>query len=172
MNKNTPSHPDVVQTVPFRRFVVGADHAGFLLKEIVVAALREQNLSVEDMGCHSLDRVDYPQIVGQVAQRMQEDPSLQGVLICGSGVGVSIAANRYPHLRAVNVPEPYIAKMCRLHNDCNVLCLGGRVIGEALALEILDVWRNTPFEGGRHADRLSQINQLPASAGLKETSSC
>jgi ribose 5-phosphate isomerase B len=139
---------------------IGSDHAGFPLKEAITQYLTEQGIPFQDVGCYSVDSVDYPAIAQQVVEAMIAQNHTKGILCCGSGIGVSIAANRYPQIRAALANDLYAAKMSRMHNDANVLCMGSRVVAPALALEVLDTWLNTPFEGGRHQRRVDQLETL------------
>lgn len=143
------------------RLAIGSDHAGFDLKETVKSWLQAEGHQVEDLGCHSPERVDYPLYAQQVAQTVAGGQAERGVLICGSGIGVSIAANRTPGVRAALVSEPLSARLCREHNDANVLCMGARLVGADMAREILRVFMATPFEGGRHQLRVDQIDSIP-----------
>ncbi|ROQ90638.1 ribose 5-phosphate isomerase B [Desulfosoma caldarium] len=140
------------------KIMIGADHAGFELKEHIVAHLRLKGHHVEDIGTHSSDSVDYPDYAFTVARAVAQGMVDRGILLCGSGIGMSMAANRVPGVRAVLASEPYAAKMSRRHNDSNVLCLGGRFIGPDLAREIVDVWLAETFEGGRHCRRLDLLD--------------
>ncbi len=148
------------------RIAIGADHAGYALKETLVAYMRERGLEVLDFGTHSSDSVDYPDYARAVAEAVARGDADFGVLICGTGVGMSIAANKVPGIRAAAVSDVYSARMSRAHNDANILCMGGRVVGPGLAIEILETWLRTPFEGGRHARRLEKIRQLETDCGL------
>lgn len=148
------------------RIAIGADHAGYALKETLVAYMRERGLEVLDFGTHSSDSVDYPDYARAVAEAVARGNADFGVLICGTGIGMSIAANKVPGIRAAAVSDVYSARMSRAHNDANILCMGGRVVGPGLAIEILETWLRTPFEGGRHARRLEKIRQLETDCGL------
>jgi ribose 5-phosphate isomerase B len=139
---------------------MGADHAGYPLKEKLVAYLQGKGIRVEDLGTFSQESVDYPDIAAKVVRAMEQNGHTRAILCCGSGVGVSISANRYPKVRAVMAHDLFIAKMSRLHNDSNVLCMGSRVVAADLAVEILETWLNTPFEGGRHERRVNMIDDL------------
>ena len=139
------------------RLLVGADHAGLPLKEILVAHLRESGHEVEDLGTNAPDSVDYPDYGHRVAQGVADGQVPLGLLVCGSGVGMCITANKHQGVRAVVCSEPYSAKMSRLHNDANVLCLGARVVGQDLAKDILEAFLAAEFEGGRHARRVGKI---------------
>lgn len=141
-----------------QRIIVGSDHAGFSLKEELRGALTGWGWEVEDAGCHSRDSVDYPDLALEVARRVSlGDPSL-GLLVCGTGIGVCIAANKVEGIRAALCHETFSASASRAHNDANILCLGGRVIGPDLARVVLESFIKTPFEGGRHQRRLDKIS--------------
>ncbi len=151
-----------VLELPVKTIVLGADHAGFELKEKIAQYLKEKGISVEDSGCYSAERVDYP----LMAQKAMETflaynrTETRAILCCGSGIGISIAANRFAGVRAVLASDVTAAKLSRLHNDANVLCMGGRMIAPELAFEIIDTWLETPFEGGRHESRVTQLDTL------------
>ena len=138
--------------------VIGSDHAGFALKEACRAFLEKTGAyQVTDVGVFSSESFDYPKIAHKVARAVSRGEYNRGVLICGSGIGMSIVANRYKGVRAAVCDNLYSARMSRLHNNANVLAMGGRILGEGLALEILDVFLKTEFEGGRHQARVEQI---------------
>lgn len=141
-----------------KRIVVGGDHAGLGLKRALVEALDAKGYAVEDIGTHDERATDYPDYARRVARAVADGDAPLGLLVCGSGVGMSIAANRHAGVRAVVCSEPYSATMARRHNDANVLCLGARVVGAGLAAEILDVFLSTEFDGGRHARRVAKID--------------
>jgi ribose 5-phosphate isomerase B len=141
---------------------LGCDHAGFALKQNLVKLLQSLSLTVKDLGCNSEEiSVNYPDYAYQVVQAILTNPGSRGILICGTGLGMSIAANRFPGIRAALCQELYTARMSRLHNDANLLVMGGRIVGPGLAQEIVNVWLSTPFEGGRHQERLNQLETLP-----------
>lgn len=148
---------------PMRKIAVGADHGGYELKTIIVEHLRQGGYEVQDFGTHSPDSVDYPDYAYQVARAVAAGDCDLGILVCGTGIGMSIAANKIIGVRAAVCGDTYSARMSRLHNNANVLCLGGRVLGPGLALDIVDVWLSTEFEGGRHARRVEKIRQMEAS---------
>lgn len=154
------------------KIMIGCDHAGFDLKEKVIRHLRSQGVQVEDIGTGGTESVDYPLYATRVAQAIACGQMDRGILICGSGFGMCIVANRFPGVRAVQVSEPYGAKMSRRHNNSNVLCLGGRFLGQDLALEIVDVWLKEPFEGGRHQRRVDMIDQLTQPGDISGSRSC
>ncbi len=112
------------------------------------------------MGPESADQVDYPDYGIKLATRVSEDENVRGIVICGTGIGMSIVVNRFPKVRGTLCGDVYSAKLCRQHNDSNVLVLGGRVVGKGLAYEIVQTWLNTPFEGGRHSRRLEKIDEI------------
>lgn len=135
----------------------GSDHAGYALKRELFAHAAEQGHECVDLGTDSLESVDYPKYSHAVARAVSSGEANRGVLVCGTGIGTSMAANRHPGIRAALCHETFSARMSRAHNDANVLCLGERVTGASVAFEILDVWLATAFEGGRHARRVGQI---------------
>jgi ribose 5-phosphate isomerase B len=140
--------------------LVGSDHAGFGLKELVKKHLAWLGFQAEDVGCFSEASCDYPIFARDLCEKIQENPEKKGVLICGTGLGMSMAANRFKGVRAALCANEYHARMSRAHNDSNVLCLGARVLGQDLALSILEVWLATEFEGGRHQGRVDIIESI------------
>ena len=142
------------------KIAIGSDHAGFRLKEFVKKLLQEKGFEVIDVGTYSEERCHYPVYAKKVAQMVSSGEVERGILICGSGIGMSIVANKFKNVRAALCHNIYSAKFSRLHNDSNILCLGGRVTGEDLTREIVKVWLNTPFEGGRHSERLQIIEEI------------
>lgn len=142
------------------RILVGSDHAGFELKEAVKKYLGEAGHQVEDRGVFSTDSSDYPEQAAEVAQGVAQGRAEIGVLVCGSGVGMSMTANRFKGVRAVLACNPEYARMGRRHNDANLLCLGQRFTPTDQALEILQVFLAEPFEGGRHARRTAKIDSV------------
>ncbi len=143
--------------------VVGSDHAGFALKEELKRHLRERGLAVEDLGTHSEEPTDYPLVAHALALAIESGRAERGLLVCGTGLGVSMAANRHPGVRAAVAYDENTARLSRAHNDANVLALGGRSLEHRQARRILDVWLDTPFEGGRHARRVALIEPDAAS---------
>jgi ribose 5-phosphate isomerase B len=140
---------------------IGCDHAGYHLKAAIYELLREMDLKVEDVGCDSPDvSVHYPLYGKRVVDAVLSRPQGRGILICGTGLGMSVIANRFPGIRAALCYDVYAAEMSRRHNDANLLVLGGRVLSPAKAREIVKVWLTTPFEGGRHQERLDLLEQL------------
>jgi ribose 5-phosphate isomerase B len=136
---------------------VGCVHAGLELKRSLVAELEKRGLQVRDFGTHSGDSCDYPDFAHALAQGIERRELALGLLVCGTGVGMAISANRHPGVRAVVCSETFSARMAREHNDANVLCLGARVIGAGVAAEVLDAFLNASFAGGRHAGRVAKI---------------
>jgi len=139
--------------------LIGSDHAGYALKEIIKACLTEMGIAVEDCGAYSEDSVDYSDIGLAVAQKVSAGAGRRGILICGTGIGMSMAANRVKNARAALCNDLFSAIMSRRHNDANILVMGGRVIGTELSKEIVRVWMETPFEGGRHQRRIDKLDQ-------------
>ncbi|MDX9835143.1 MAG: ribose 5-phosphate isomerase B, partial [Desulfobulbus sp.] len=135
------------------KIAVGSDHGGYALKQEVVRYLAGGGHEVNDVGVVSEDSVDYPDFAERVCVEVEEGRSTRGILICGTGIGMSMAANRHRQIRAALCHEAFTARMSRTHNDANVLCLGGRVLGPSLALDIVQVWLETEFAGGRHLRR-------------------
>jgi ribose 5-phosphate isomerase B len=139
--------------------IIGSDHAGFDLKERCKSHLESlDGFGVKDVGVFSKDSADYPKVAHIVARALAGGEYSRGILICGSGIGMSIVANRYQGVRAALCHNLFLARMARMHNDANILVMGERVIGWGLALEMVDVFLETPFEGGRHQRRLDQID--------------
>jgi ribose 5-phosphate isomerase B len=145
--------------------IIGSDHAGFELKERVKKALERLGVPYEDVGTRSTDSVDYPDFAHRVAEAVGKGGYTRGIVVCGTGIGVSMAANRHPGVRAAVAYDEETARLSREHNDANVLALGGRSLDHDLAERILEVWLSTPFTGGRHARRVAKIE--PGSAGAE-----
>lgn len=142
------------------RVGVGCDHGGFDLKQAVLEVLQELKFEVEDFGTHSRESVDYPDFARAVAHAVRDGRCDFGVLICGTGVGISIAANKVPGIRAALCADTFTARMARQHNDANILCLGARTLGPGLAQDIVRAFFSASFEGGRHARRVEKIRAL------------
>lgn len=138
------------------KIAVGADHGGYDLKEEVVKHLKDKYL-VEDYGTYSKESIDYPDVSSKVTKAIQVQEADLGILICGTGIGMSIAANKQEGIRAALCGDTYSAKLTRQHNDSNVLCLGARVVGSGLALMIVNTWIDAEYEGGRHQNRIDKI---------------
>lgn len=137
--------------------LLAADHGGFELKALLVKDLADWGYRLVDLGAHSADSVDYPYFADKLAAAMKAGEGARGILICGSGIGISIAANRHRHLRAALCHDETSARLCRQHNDANVLVLGGRLIGPEVARAILKVFLETQFDGGRHSRRVAKL---------------
>lgn len=142
------------------RVVLGSDHGGYELKKAVRMHLEEQGLEVQDLGTHSSESVDYPKYGFAVGDAIIKGEADLGIVICGTGQGISIAANKIPGIRAAVCTETYTARMAREHNNANVLALGARVTGSGLALDIVDIFLKTEFSGGRHALRVNLICEI------------
>ena len=151
------------------KIAIASDHGGFDLKENIIAFLLKKGLEIDNLGAHSTDSVDYPDYGIKLAQAITDKKFVRGILICGTGVGMSIVVNRFPGIRGTLCSDVYTAKMCREHNDSNILIMGGRVIGVGLAIEILETWLNTEFEGGRHQRRLDKIKNIDARLKTKSS---
>ncbi len=142
------------------KIAIGSDHAGLALKGELVSLLKDMGADVTDMGTDTPESVDYPDFGDKVSSAVSKGEVDRGVLICGTGIGMSIVANKHRNVRAALCSEPFSARMSRLHNDANILVLGGRVVGSELAKDIARVWMETPFEGGRHLRRLQKISSI------------
>ncbi len=139
---------------------IGSDHGGYELKEHVKKHLVENGVEVKDFGTFSEASVDYPDCAKPVCEAVINGEAERGILLCGTGIGISIAANKYKGIRAALCSDVYSAMMAKQHNNANILCLGGRVTGRELAFMIVDTWLKTEFEGGRHADRIKKIHDI------------
>jgi ribose 5-phosphate isomerase B len=144
--------------------IIGCDHAAFQLKQKVVDFIKARGIEVHDVGTFNEASVDYPDFGAQVALAVSNGRYSHGILICGTGIGMSIVANRYANVRAALCNDLFAAKLSRQHNDANVLVMGGRVIGDILAFEIVKTWLETPFEGGRHQKRIDLFNKMGQTA--------
>lgn len=142
------------------KIVIGSDHGGKRLKDVIVKHLQEKQLDVKDIGPYTAESVDYPSYAVEVCTRVIGNEADFGILCCGTGIGMSIAANKIDGIRAALVADCFSAEATRAHNDTNVLCLGERIIGEGLALKIVDTWLETAFEGGRHQRRIDLVGAL------------
>lgn len=139
--------------------LLASDHAAFELKEIVGRHLRARGFEVEDLGTQGKESVDYTVYGKALAGRISRGEAERGILLCGTGQGMCMVANRFPRVRAALCNDLFSAEMSRRHNNANILVLGGRIVGDALALAIVETWLATSFEGGRHQDRLDQFNE-------------
>ena len=147
------------------RIAVGSDHRGLELRAKLVAFLRELGQEVVDLGTHDQQPVDYPDIAALVAYKVARKEVDRGILVCGTGVGMCIAANKVPGVRAAPCHDDITAEISRRHNDLNVLCLSGDLLGEKLADRLVEIWLKTPFEGGRHARRNQKIVAMESRNG-------
>jgi ribose 5-phosphate isomerase B len=154
------------------RIALGADHAGFALKEHLKQTLVRLGHDVEDFGTHGPEPIDYPPICGAVGRAVVSGRAERGIVLGGTGQGEQIASNKVPGVRAALCHDLYTARLSREHNDANVLAMGGRVVASGLADEIVGVWLETAFQGGRHQRRLEQIASLEREAQAAATSSC
>jgi len=139
------------------KLVIACDHAGFELKTELVKHLRDNGYETVDLGCTSLDSVDYNDYAHKLCTELQNGTADLGILVCGTGIGMSMTANKHHGIRAACCSDTYTARLTRMHNNTNVLCLGGRVLGRGLAFDIVDIFISTEFEGGRHAERVDKM---------------
>ena len=146
-----------------KKITVGCDHAGVGLKKIVLAHLEERGFEVLDVGTHSTESCDYPQIAHELCKNIQNGITELGILICGTGIGMSMAANKHRGIRAAACSDTFSARLTRVHNDANVLCFGERVVGMGLALDLVDAFVDAEFEGGKHQRRVDMITQIETS---------
>lgn len=140
-----------------KKIIIGSDHAGFNLKNEIKNYIKEIGYEIEDAGTYSTDSCDYPVIAKEVASRVAKKEFNKGILICGTGIGMSITANKVRGIRAAVVSDTCSAKMSRLHNDTNILCIGERIVGKELAKDIVKIWLDTSFLGERHLNRINMI---------------
>lgn len=139
---------------------IGCDHGGLDIKNAVIDYLNKKSIAYKDFGCDSPESVDYPIYAYQVATMVAEGQAEYGIICCGTGIGVSMVANKIKGIRAAVVTDEFCAEMTRRHNNANVLCMGGRVIDEATAVKLADIFLNTEYEGGRHAKRVQMITDI------------
>ena len=142
------------------KYFIGTDHAGFLVKPFVIEYLEKKGIEVEDLGTYSSESVDYPDFAHKVAEAVLANEGTKGILICGSGIGMSLAANKHKGIRAALCHDAYTAEMARRHNDANILCFGERVVGKGVIESILEAWLTHEFEGGRHERRVKKIDNF------------
>lgn len=140
--------------------VIGSDHGGVVLKDAIKKYLEDRGLAVDDVGTNGNSSVDYPDFGMVVASKVSTGAADKGVLVCGTGIGMSIVANKLPRVRAALVHDTFTAQMAKEHNDANILVLGGRILDEAKACDMVGIWLDTAFEGGRHQGRLDKIAEL------------
>lgn len=141
-----------------KSIIIGSDHAAFELKEKIKTYLNSKGYTVEDAGTHSCESANYVEYGKKVSSAVSNNEFGKGVLLCGTGLGMSIVANRFKNVRAALCSDLFSAKMSRVHNDSNILVIGGRIVGDVLALELVQIWLDTEFEGGRHLDRIQSID--------------
>lgn len=139
---------------------IGCDHGGINLKNAIISYLEKEGIAYTDFGTYTEESVDYPTFAYKVAKSIQNGECQRGILCCGTGIGISIAANKVKGIRAAVCTNEFMAEMTRRHNDANILCMGGRVINEDFAVKLTDIFLNTEFEGGRHANRINMITEI------------
>ena len=142
------------------KIIIGCDHGGFELKQEVIAHLNKRGIEVTDVGTYSTESCNYPDYACALCTRIQSGEFERGILICGTGIGISIAANKHNGIRAACCSDTFSARMTRCHNDANLLCIGARVIGSCLALDIVDAFLGAEFEGGRHKTRVDMMSEI------------
>ncbi|MDF2839308.1 MAG: sugar-phosphate isomerase, RpiB/LacA/LacB family [Clostridia bacterium] len=142
------------------KIAIGSDHGGFVLKAEILKHIQSKGYEIKDFGCYSVESIDYPDVAHEVAGAVIKGEYDKGILICGTGIGISIAANKIPGIRAALCGDCFSAKASREHNDSNILALGERVTGVGLAKMITDIWLATEFEGGRHTGRVNKISDI------------
>ena len=143
--------------------ILASDHGGLELKDAIRNYLTEHSIEVRDLGTMNGDSVDYPDYAEKAARAIAQGEADRGILICGTGIGMSIAANKFPGVRAALVSDEFTARMAKEHNNANIVVMGGRVLDQDRALAMLRIWLDTPFEGGRHQRRLDKITQIEES---------
>ena len=142
------------------KIAIGCDHGGIVLKPAILEYLDKKGISYEDLGTYTSDSVDYPVYAKKVADAVASGECEKGILLCGTGIGMSIAANKVKGIRAAVLSDEFSAAACSAHNDANILCLGGRVLSPEKAVKLVDLWLTTPFEGSRHIRRLGLIADM------------
>lgn len=142
------------------KIAIGSDHGGFKLKSEILEHIQSKGYEVKDFGCYSLESIDYPDVAHDISEAIVKGDFDRGILICGTGIGISIAANKVPGIRAALCGDCFSAKASREHNNANILAMGERVTGVGLAKMITDIWLTTEFEGGRHVGRLGKITDI------------
>jgi ribose 5-phosphate isomerase B len=147
------------------RWIAGSDHAGLPLKQHLVSVLRQLGDEVDDIGTHAAESVDYPSFGAEVGRRVAADPGACGLVVCGTGIGIGIAANKIPGVRCAVVHDAFTAQMARAHNDANVIALGARVVGPGVAESAVAAFRAAAYEGGRHQRRIDQLTELERTGG-------
>lgn len=142
-----------------KKIAIACDHGGYELKLEIIKKLEEMGVSYEDHGCDSTDSVDYPIYADKVCKAITDGTAHLGILVCGTGIGMSMAANKHKGIRAACCADTFSARMTRMHNDANVLCLGGRVVGAGLACDMVELFVTTEYMGGRHEKRISMFDE-------------
>jgi len=142
------------------KIVLASDHGGFQLKETIKEHLIKNGYTITDIGVYNTDSADYPDYGKRAAEMVANKESDRGIIICGTGIGISIAANKVNGIRCALCTNEFMAKMSRMHNDANMLALGERVLGKGIALDIVDIWLSTEFEGGRHENRVKKLMEI------------
>ncbi|MDE5756433.1 MAG: ribose 5-phosphate isomerase B [Clostridia bacterium] len=142
------------------KIAIGCDHGGINLKPTVIKVLENNGVEIIDMGCNDTKSVDYPDYALKVAEAVSKGEVDKGIILCGTGIGISIAANKVKGVRAAVCHDLFTAQMCAQHNDANILSMGGRIVSEELAGQMVEVWLDTPFEGGRHTGRVAKISEI------------
>jgi len=142
------------------KIAIGCDHGGIVLKPAVEEVLKEKGIEIEDLGCYTQDSVDYPDYALKVAEAVSQKKVDLGIILCGTGIGISIAANKVKGIRAAVAHDLFTAEMCKRHNNANILSMGGRVVSPELAAQMTKIWLDTEFEGGRHVNRLNKISAI------------
>lgn len=142
------------------KIAVGCDHGGIVLKPVVEEVLKKNNIEMVDFGCYDENSVDYPDYALKVAEAVSHGEADKGIILCGTGIGISIAANKVKGIRAAVCHDLFTAQMCAQHNNANILSMGGRVVSKELAAQMVQIWLDTPFEGGRHCKRVDKITAI------------
>ena len=143
-----------------KKIAIGNDHAGFELKDTVISVLEEYNIEYKDFGCYSAEKAEYPIYAQKVADAVSKGECTEGILLCGTGIGISIAANKVKGIRAAVCSDPASSKLSKLHNNSNILAMGARIVGKELAKDILKAWLQAEFEGARHQERINAISDI------------
>ena len=142
------------------KIIIGCDHGGLELKNAIIKHLNDRNIETVDVGTYTSESCNYPDYARALCKRIQSGEFERGILVCGTGIGMSIAANKHKGIRAACCSDTFSARMTRMHNDANVLCLGGRVVGPGLACDMVDLFVDTDFQGGRHTQRVAMLSQI------------
>ncbi len=142
------------------KIVIGCDHGGLELKNEIIKHLNKRGIETTDVGTYTTESCNYPEYASSLCKRIQSGEFERGILICGTGIGMSMAANKHKGIRAACCSDTFSARMTRMHNDANILCLGGRVVGVGLALDMIDLFVDTEFEGARHTTRVAMLSEI------------